>query len=203
MDVALFLLASHDGGAYVDGTFGAGGYTRAILDAAECSVLAIDRDPDAVARGQNMVGDYPGRLNVVRGRFGDLAELVDDNSVDGSSIDGVALDLGVSSPQLDEDQRGFSFRANGPLDMRMEQDGPSAADLVNTADESDLADIIHNFGEERRARRVARAIIDARNTAPIETTAQLANIVRRVVPKSRDGIDPRHTHLPRPAHSRE
>jgi 16S rRNA (cytosine1402-N4)-methyltransferase len=190
LDVALFLLASHDGGAYVDGTFGAGGYTRAILDAAECSVLAIDRDPDAVARGQKMVGDYPGRLNVVRGRFGDLAELVDDNSVDGSSIDGVALDLGVSSPQLDEDQRGFSFRANGPLDMRMEQDGPSAADLVNTADESDLADIIHNFGEERRARRVARAIIHARNTAPIETTAQLANIVRRVVPKSRDGIDP-------------
>jgi len=184
------LLAAHDGSAYVDGTFGAGGYTRAILDAAECSVLAIDRDPDAVARGQQMAGDYPGRLNVVRGRFGDLSELVDDNSVGGSSVDGVVLDLGVSSPQLDEGQRGFSFRANGPLDMRMEQDGPSAADLVNTADESDLADIIHHLGEERRARRVARAIIDARNTAPIETTAQLANIVRRAVPKSRDGIDP-------------
>jgi 16S rRNA (cytosine1402-N4)-methyltransferase len=185
LDAVLPLLAAHDGGVYVDGTFGAGGYTRAILDAAECSVLAIDRDPDAVARGQQMTGDYPGRLNVVRGRFGDMAELVDD-----SSVDGVVLDLGVSSPQLDEDQRGFSFRADGPLDMRMERDGPSAADLVNTADEADLANIIHQLGEERRSRRVARAIIDARTEAPIETTAQLARIVRRVVPKSRDGIDP-------------
>jgi 16S rRNA (cytosine1402-N4)-methyltransferase len=189
LDAVLSVLTPHDNGAYVDGTFGAGGYTRAFLDAADCSVLAIDRDPDAVARGKHMEGDYPGRLTVVRGRFGDMADHVNEISAN-DGVDGVVLDLGVSSPQLDEDQRGFSFRTNGPLDMRMEQDGPSAADLVNTADEADLARIIRQLGEERRARRVARAIVDARSTAPIETTAQLARIVRGVVPKSRDGIDP-------------
>lgn len=189
LDAVLSVLTPHDGGAYIDGTFGAGGYTRAILDAADCSVLAIDRDPDAVERGKRMESDFPGRLTVVHGRFGDMVDHVDEINAD-NGVDGVVLDLGVSSPQLDEDHRGFSFRANGPLDMRMEQDGPSAADLVNTADEADLARIIHQFGEERRARRVARAIVDARNAAPIETTAQLARIVRGVVPKSRDGIDP-------------
>ena len=192
LDAVLAALEPQDGGAYIDGTFGAGGYTRAILNAAQCSVLAIDRDPDAIERGQPMVRAFEGRLDIAHGCFGDMATLLDERAQADAphQVDGVVLDLGVSSPQLDEDHRGFSFRADGPLDMRMAQTGPSAADLVNTAEEKDLSRIIHEYGDERRARRVARAIVEARQEAPIETTLQLAAIVRRVVPASRDGIDP-------------
>lgn len=182
-------LAPRDGGVYVDGTFGAGGYSRAILEAADCRVWGVDRDPDAVQRGRALARSYPDRLEVVEGRFGDMDELLGEHGVE--SVDGVALDLGVSSPQLDQAERGFSFRFDGPLDMRMGRNGPTAADVVNTAPEEELADIIFHYGEERMARRVARAIVAARKDAPITRTAQLADIVRRVVPKSgRDGIDP-------------
>ena len=184
----LAALSPRSGRVYVDGTFGAGGYSRAILDAADCAVWAIDRDPDAIRRGEDMVAEYAGRLNLVHGRFGEMDRLLAERGVE--SVDGVALDIGVSSPQLDVAERGFSFRADGPLDMRMGAEGPTAADAVNELDEAVLADIIWRLGEERHSRRVAHAIVDARKTEPITRTLALARIVRRAVPKSRDGIDP-------------
>jgi 16S rRNA (cytosine1402-N4)-methyltransferase len=184
----LAVLSPRDGGVYIDGTFGAGGYSRAILEAADCIVWAIDRDPDAIRRGEDLAADYPGRLRFVHGRFGDMAALLRERNV--ALVDGIALDLGVSSVQLDEPRRGFSFRADGPLDMRMDAAGPSAAEAVNTLPETELADIIYQLGEERHSRRVARAIVEARKAEPITGTLALAGIVRRVVPRSRDGIDP-------------
>lgn len=184
----LEVLAPRKGGLYVDGTFGAGGYSRAILEAADCIVWGIDRDPDAIRRGERMAAEWPGRLHLLQGRFGDMATLLHERGV--TRVDGIALDLGVSSPQLDEAERGFSFRADGPLDMRMEAEGPSAADAVNELDEGQLAEIIRTLGEERHARRVARAIVEARARAPIERTGALAEIVRSAVPKSRQKIDP-------------
>lgn len=178
-----------DGGVYVDGTFGAGGYSRAILEAADCQVWGIDRDPDVIERARAMEDEFKGRLHVVQGRFGDMFDLLSAQGITG--VDGVALDLGVSSMQIDQGERGFSFRANGPLDMRMEQAGESAADVVNNMDEEDLANVIYEYGEERRSRHVAHAIIEARKEAPITTTRQLAEIVRRVVRKSKDGIEDR------------
>lgn len=177
------------GARYLDGTFGAGGYSTALLDIAPCHVIALDRDPDAIAAGQALAEHYGDRLRLIEGRFGDMIELLAAEGVD--DVDGVTLDLGVSSMQLDEVHRGFSFRASGPLDMRMERSGSSAADLVNEADEAELADIIWRYGEERRSRRVARAIIEARRDKRIETTGELAEIVRRAVgPQGRDGSDP-------------
>lgn len=184
----LDLLAPRDGGIYLDATFGGGGYSAAILGAADCTVFAIDRDPDAIARGAALAARHPGRLHLIEGRFGDMVELLAARGV--AALDGVAFDLGVSSFQLDEAARGFSFRAEGPLDMRMGRSGASAADLVNTLDERALADLIRRFGEERHARRVARAIVRARAEAPITTTSRLAAIVRAAVPHGSDGIDP-------------
>jgi 16S rRNA (cytosine1402-N4)-methyltransferase len=160
-------IAPKDGGHYVDGTFGGGGYARAILEAADCRVLGIDRDPEAIARGQALVAHFAGRLTLVEGEFSRLEEFTD-------TTDGVMLDLGVSSFQFDTPARGFSFREEGPLDMRMSLSGESAADLVNTASERDLSGIIAHYGEEKNARRIARAIIAAR---PIATTTQLAKVV--------------------------
>jgi 16S rRNA (cytosine1402-N4)-methyltransferase len=168
------------GAIYVDGTFGAGGYSRALLDAAACTVLGIDRDPAACAAGERLAERYEGRLTVISGRFGDMASLLGARGV--AAVDGVALDVGVSSMQIDDAARGFSFRADGPLDMRMGSDGPSAADVVNGAREEELADIIYMYGEERRSRRIARAICKARDTAPITRTLQLAEIVRGCFP---------------------
>ncbi|MCZ6863563.1 MAG: 16S rRNA (cytosine(1402)-N(4))-methyltransferase RsmH [Alphaproteobacteria bacterium] len=182
------LLKPRSGAVYVDGTFGGGGYSRALLDAADCRVWGIDRDPDSIARGQKLAETYAGRLGLIHGRFGDMDRLLEDHAV--SAVDGVALDLGVSSPQIDDADRGFSFRFEGPLDMRMERAGASAADIVNTMTEGDLAALIRRFGEERHARAVARAIVEARQLAPITRTNDLARIVRGVVPKSADGIDP-------------
>ncbi len=182
------LLQPRSGAVYVDGTFGGGGYSRALLDAADCRVWGIDRDPDAIARGRKLAETYAGRLGLIHGRFGDMDRLLEDRAV--GAVDGVALDLGVSSPQIDDAKRGFSFRVKGPLDMRMERQGTSAGDIVNTMEEGDLAALIRRFGEERHARAVARAIVDARRTAPITRTEDLARIVRGVVPKSDDGIDP-------------
>lgn len=173
-------LAPKDGGVYVDGTFGAGGYARAILEAADCTLYAIDRDPEAFARARAFAQDFPGRFHPLHGCFGDVADLLAGAGVD--HIDGFVLDLGVSSIQLATASRGFSFQHDGPLDMRMSLAGESAADIVNTADESVIADIIYTYGEERAARRIARAIVEARKTAPIETTAQLAAIIHRVLP---------------------
>ena len=173
------------GHTYVDGTLGLGGYTRAILAKADCRVIAIDRDPAAIDAAKAWAGEYGGRLTLIHGRFGDMAELVT------GPVAGIALDFGVSSPQLDMPERGFSFRLDGPLDMRMEGSagGRSAADLVNTASEAGLADIIHEYGEERAARRIARAIVESRAENPITRTGQLARIVRKVV-RGDGRIDP-------------
>ena len=182
-------LQPRDGGRYVDGTFGGGGYTAAMLDRADCQVIAIDRDPDAIAAGQALAERYAPRLRLIEGRFGDMAELLSAEGVD--DVDGVALDLGVSSMQFDRADRGFSFRASGPLDMRMEKRGPRPRISSTTADETELADIFWRYGEERRSRRVARAIVEARKQKRIETTGELAEIVRRAVgPQGKDESDP-------------
>jgi len=172
-------LAPVDGGIYVDGTFGAGGYARAILDAADCRLIALDRDPDAVAAGAALAARYHGRLTLIQGRFSQMAELAAEAGAE--RVRGVALDLGVSSMQLDQPARGFSFAADGPLDMRMSQSGESAADVVNSQAQDDLADIIYQFGDERRSRAVARAIVRAREEAAIERTVRLAEIVAKAV----------------------
>ena len=181
-------LAPKDQGLYVDGTFGRGGYTRALLGTAGTRVVGIDRDPDAIAAGQAMVREFGSRLTLVHGAFGDMEHLLAARDI--HAVDGVALDLGVSSPQLDEAERGFSFQEDGPLDMRMSKSGASAADLVNTTGERELADIIYNFGDERFSRRVAKRILEARAKRPITRTRELADIVRLAVPRSADGIHP-------------
>lgn len=172
-------LRPKDGGVYVDGTFGAGGYTRAILGSADCAVLAIDRDPNAILRGRDLQSKFAGRLTLIEGCFGDMARLV--RELGHQAVDGVVLDLGVSSMQLDEAERGFSFQKDGPLDMRMSGQGLSAADVVNTFDEPDLARIIAVYGEEKRARAVAKAIVAARDEALFERTLALAGVVERVI----------------------
>ena len=172
------LLAVREGGIYVDATFGAGGYTRAILAAAATRVVAIDRDASAVARGSDLVKQAYGRLALVQDRFSNLERVVRDCGHD--LVDGVVCDLGVSSMQLDEAERGFSFRHDGPLDMRMSNSGPSAADVIAAASERDLAFIIKSLGEERHARAIARAIVAARSEAPIRTTLGLAAVIERV-----------------------
>jgi len=189
LEEVLTALAPRDGGIYVDGTLGGGGYTRRILETADCTVWGIDRDPDAIARNADLVAQYAGQLHLLAGRFGDMDSLLREKGV--SAVDGVALDLGVSSPQIDTPERGFSFASDGPLDMRMERAGESAADVVNTANEADLARILRELGEERHAKRIARAIVAARSNGEIATTGQLADIVRTAIPTSRSThIDP-------------
>ena len=165
-------------GTWVDGTFGAGGYARGLLAAGAELVIGIDRDPAVFALAVAWAGDYGDRLRLVQGTFSELDVLA------GEPVDGVVLDLGVSSMQLDQPERGFSFLRDGPLDMRMGQAGPSAADLLNTADESRIADVLHYYGEERAARRIARAIVAAR---PLATTAQLAEVVQSCLPRPKPG----------------
>ncbi len=181
-------LSPCDGAIYVDATFGAGGYSKALLDAADCTVWGIDRDPEALGQSADLRKRYPGRLTVLNGRFGDMVPLLADVGVE--RIDGIALDLGISSMQIDEAERGFSFQVDGPLDMRMAQSGMTAAEAVNQLGEKELADIIFRFGEERLSRRIAKAIVEARKETPITCTGQLARLIRRVVAKSKDGIDP-------------
>ena len=187
LEEVLATLMPRSGATYLDATFGGGGYAAAILAAADCTLWAIDRDPDAIARGAALAARHPGRLHLLHARFGDMLESLSAQGV--TQLDGVVMDLGVSSFHLDEAGRGFSFRADGPLDMRMGRDGPTAADLVNTLPGAELARIIAEFGEERHARRVARAILRARAESPIHTTARLAEIVRRAVPRDPSGID--------------
>ena len=189
LDEVLAALSPVEDGRYLDGTFGAGGYTRALLDAAAgLEVLAIDRDPDAISAGQAMVDAYGGRLRLWAGPFAALEDAARDH--DFLPLDGIVLDIGVSSMQLDDPARGFSFRADGPLDMRMAQAGRSAADLVNTLKENELADLIYLYGEERRSRAVARAIVEARKEAPLTSTLQLAGLVASVVRHKHDEIHP-------------
>jgi 16S rRNA (cytosine1402-N4)-methyltransferase len=185
---AIAHLAPRQGGIYVDATFGGGGYSRAILDVPGTRVIGIDRDRTAIAGGFTLVDRSEGRLTLVEDRFSNLAEICAAQGLD--AVDGVVMDVGVSSMQLDQAGRGFSFRLDGPLDMRMGQAGPSAADVVAKASESDLADIIYLFGEERHSRKVARAIVAAREVAPITTTRSLADLVAKVVRSKPGDIHP-------------
>jgi 16S rRNA (cytosine1402-N4)-methyltransferase len=185
---AIDYLNVRDGGTYIDATFGAGGYTRAILAAADCRVIGIDRDQSAIARGGDLVEAAKGRLTLIEDRFSNLDNIARDCGHD--SVDGVVADIGVSSMQLDQAERGFSFRLEGPLDMRMSNEGPSAADVVAQASERDLANIIFQLGEERHSRAVARAIVKARAEAPIATTAVLAKIIASVVRSKPNDIHP-------------
>jgi 16S rRNA (cytosine1402-N4)-methyltransferase len=173
----------------VDATFGGGGYTRAILAATPANrVIAIDRDPDAIAAGQALASSSQGRLTLAPGRFGELEAIAAGLGI--GDVDGVVLDIGVSSMQLDQAERGFSFRHDGPLDMRMEREGRSAADLVNGATEAELADMFYHYGEERRARAVARAIVETRRRAPITTTRELADLAAGLIRAEPGGAHP-------------
>ncbi len=187
-DEAVAQLAPRDDGVYLDGTFGGGGYARAILEAARCTRWAIDRDPAAVARGAALAAAFPGRLKILPGRFSDILQLLNAEGV--NQLDGAVFDFGVSSYQLDDPARGFSFRQNGPLDMRMGGGEMTAATLINTVPESELADILYQFGEEKASRRIARTIVERRRVQKFETTADLAGVIRGVVRPDKSGIDP-------------
>jgi len=177
-------LAPVDGGVYVDATFGNGGYSEAILQKADCKVIALDRDPSVLPRVEEMKKLYGGRFDFRAGRFGDFADLISETP------DGAVFDIGVSSMQLDQAERGFSFSKDAPLDMRMSQSGTTAADLVNTLKEEDLANLIYKYGEERKSRAIARKIAEARKISSIETTKELAEIIYTVLHKTPTGIDP-------------
>ncbi|WP_194403937.1 16S rRNA (cytosine(1402)-N(4))-methyltransferase RsmH [Bradyrhizobium sp. CCBAU 53351] len=181
-------LAPRAGGIYVDATFGAGGYSRAILDVPGTRLIAIDRDRTAIAGGAELVERSDGRLTLVEDRFSNLADVCSAQGID--AVDGVVMDVGVSSMQLDQAGRGFSFRLDGPLDMRMGQVGPTAADVVAHASEGDLADIIYLFGEERQSRRIARAIVADRQETPFTTTRALADLIGRIVRSKPGDIHP-------------
>jgi len=185
-DEVIAALAPQDGDLIIDGTFGAGGYSRAILGAAECTVIGVDRDPDALTEARPWAAAYGARLRLVEGMFGALDTVPEP----GEQVNGVVLDIGVSSMQLDRASRGFSFLRDGALDMRMGQDGPSAADLVNEAEEAVLADILFQYGEERRSRALAKAIVAARAKAPLRTTGDLARVIEAAAPAKKPG----HAH---------
>jgi 16S rRNA (cytosine1402-N4)-methyltransferase len=180
----LAALEPKDGQVIIDGTFGAGGYSEAILREADCKIIAIDRDPEAFRLSGKLAEKYPGRLMAVLGRYSEMDEIAVSEGF--TSVDGVTLDLGVSSMQLDEPRRGFSFMQEGPLDMRMGESGPTAADIVNVLPEGELAAIIGRLGEERRARAIAKAIVARRAEQPITTTSELADIVASVLGRKRE-----------------
>lgn len=183
-------LAIRDGGVYVDGTFGAGGYSRLFLQAANCTVVAIDRDPSASASADALQKEFPGRLQLIITRFGLMAEKLP--AAGFPAFDGVAFDLGVSSMQFDQPDRGFSFQEDGPLDMRMSSSGSSAADAVNTLPSEALAAVLYRYGEERQSRRIAKAIVTAREQAPITRTLQLAQIVSGALGGRGPGASAKH-----------
>lgn len=180
----LSAMKPQDGETYVDATFGNGGYTEALLNAAECKVIALDRDPNVKARADELRAKYGSRFEFRAGQFSHFSELVTE------PVNGAVFDIGVSSMQLDNGERGFSFSKDAPLDMRMSCIGTSAADLVNSLPEKDLADLIYKYGEERKSRQIAAQIAEARKTAPIATTKQLAEIIYGVIRKTPNGIDP-------------
>ncbi|MHA1539886.1 MAG: 16S rRNA (cytosine(1402)-N(4))-methyltransferase RsmH [Alphaproteobacteria bacterium] len=187
LDEVVENLNPQEGEVYLDCTFGRGGYTRAILEKAQCRVIAIDCDPSAIAHGQKMVTEFDGRLTLKQGRFSEMSNLLAEEGI--TQLDGIVFDLGVSSPQLDEAERGFSFKRDGVLDMRMSQDGQTAADLVNSLPEEELANIIYLYGEERLSRRIARNIVLRRTEQPFEKTGELASVVRASIPPRKDGKD--------------
>lgn len=187
-DEVLAALSPKSGETFLDGTFGAGGYSRAILAIPGTKVLAIDRDESAVAAGFGLVEAAQGRLTLVEGRFSDLEAIAEAQGI--AAFDGITFDIGVSSMQLDEAERGFSFRLDGPLDMRMGGTGPSAADLVNTMEEGQLADLLYHYGEERLSRRIAKAIVAARAETPFTRTVPLAELIARVAPAKPGAIHP-------------
>ena len=176
LEEAMQALNLIDGGAYIDATFGGGGYTRAMLTRANTQVIAIDRDPAAIARAAPLTAEFGTRFTLRSGRFSDLESFASE-----MKLDGAVFDLGVSSFQFDEAERGFSFQADADLDMRMEQEGPSAADAVNQLSEVALAELIYRYGEDDESRRIARTIVQARAAAPITRTAAFAEIVERAV----------------------
>jgi 16S rRNA (cytosine1402-N4)-methyltransferase len=176
LEEMLQAISPRSGAHYIDGTFGGGYYTKALLERAQCNLLAIDRDPEAIQRGSSLRNRFPNRLSLVHGRFSQMGRILAEQGQ--TACDGVVLDLGVSSFQLDQSDRGFSFRADGPLDMRMEISGTSAADFVNSAPETDIADVIARFGEERHAKRIAHAIVAAR---PLSRTRELAAVVEEAL----------------------
>lgn len=180
----LTALNPQKGEVYVDATFGNGGYTRAILEAANCKVIALDRDPTVRIRANEIKNMYGERFEFRFGQFGDFADLVPEK------INGAVFDIGVSSMQLDEAERGFSFSKEGALDMRMSQSGVSAKDIVNTYDEQALADLIYQYGEEKKSRQIAREIAEYRKHKEIETTTELAEIIYKVIHKKFGEIDP-------------
>ena len=198
VDAVLAALAPRDDALYVDATFGGGGYSVALLAAARCRVFGFDRDPDAIRYGRELAERHDGRLTIIEGRFGEMVHLLAPFATGPFAtapfatgpIAGIAFDLGVSSAQLDRPERGFSFRFDGPLDMRMSRDGQTAADLIASLSETQLAELIRELGEERFAGRVSRAIVAARQRQPLQRTAELAEIVRAVIPKSEPGQDP-------------
>jgi 16S rRNA (cytosine1402-N4)-methyltransferase len=181
-------LSPRDGEVMVDGTFGGGGYARALLKAARCSVVGIDRDPAAIERAAAIQREFPGRLTLVNGTFGAMHELLAARDIDG--VDGIALDLGMSSDQLETAERGFSFQLDGPLDMRMGSTGISAAGIVNTYSEQALAGILYVYGEEERSHAIARAVVAARAKGPITRTLELANICAKAIGRGANGIHP-------------
>ncbi len=184
LNEVLEALCPQDGKTYIDATFGNGGYSEALLKAADCRLLAIDRDPAVRTRAEELKNKYGNRFRFCAGKFGDLALLTDE------SADGIVFDIGVSSMQIDQPERGFSYNKDAPLDMRMSCEGISAADIVNTYDEKELSDIIYRFGEERKSRQIAANIIRARHNAPIATTRQLAEIIYQVIFKKPGQPDP-------------
>ncbi len=181
-------MAPRDGEVYVDGTFGAGGHSRALLEAAQCKVFAIDQDPLVEIYVSTLSEEFSNRFEFINGRFGDMDSLLNARGVE--SVDGVLLDIGVSSMQLDTPRRGFSFSLDGPLDMRMSGSGRDASHFVNSANEEELAGILFKYGGERQSRRIAKAIVAARSSKPITRTGQLAEIIRGAVKVYNDNINP-------------
>lgn len=184
LNEVLSALKPEDGKLYVDATFGNGGYTEAFLKQADCRVIAIDRDPAVQKRAAEFKSLYGGRFDFIPGTFGELGRLID------APVDGIVFDIGVSSMQLDQGERGFSYAKEAPLDMRMSQSGISAKDLVNTLSESELADLIYLYGEERKSRSLAREIANYRQTKPIETTTELAELIYKILPPRRGQTNP-------------
>lgn len=173
-----------NGETYVDATFGNGGYSEAILKSADCKVIAVDRDPTVLPRVKELQDTYGERFEFCQGQFGDFRELIS------QPINGAVFDIGVSSMQLDQAERGFSFAKDAPLDMRMSCSGTSAADLVNSLPEKELADLIYKYGEERKSRQIAARIVEYRKTQPISSTKELAEIIYTVIHKTPNSIDP-------------
>ncbi len=187
-DQMLSFMQPKDGETYVDGTFGAGGYTRGLLEASNCNVIAIDRDKQVLSTAGAFTKEFSGRFTLLLGAFGQMEQLLKDHGVE--KVDGIVLDIGVSSMQIDQAERGFSFKQDGPLDMRMSGEGPDAAYFVNTRSEEEIADVIFQYGGERKSRWIAKAIVEKRIETPFTRTGQLADLVRSIVRQGKSKVDP-------------